>query len=113
MAGEIREKRSGRNGNIDEIARPRKSVGRERLDKFASRSTLFSLPACCIFDELLINQDALTAAEISYIHNLERGLTLERSYSPALELLIPNFKPEIIKGTDLYTFVLEALEVIS
>ena len=66
-----------------------------------------------IFDECLIYKDVLTAGEIKFLHNYQKALGLERSYFPALELLIPNFDPEIIRGTDYYTFVLEALEVIS
>ena len=60
-----------------------------------------------------ISTEPRAAGEIKFLHNYQKALGLERSYFSALELLIPNFDPEIIRGTDYYTFVLEALEVVS
>ncbi len=76
-------------------------------------TTSNTLQADSIFDEVEIWKDVYTAGEVKADFNRNRAHGLERSYFSALELLIPEFAPEIIRGTDYYTFVLEALEVIS
>ena len=70
-------------------------------------------PAFGAFDEFEVWKDVYTAGEVRADFNIGKAHGLERSDFPALEMLIPDFDPEIIKRTDYYTFVLEALEVIS
>lgn len=66
-----------------------------------------------IFDDVMFYGEPLTAGEVKYIYNMGRALGLERKYFPALRLMIPDFDPEIVQGTSMYSWVLEALEVLS
>ncbi len=68
--------------------------------------------ADAIIDDVSIWKIPLTAAQIKAVNNRKRALAVERNYFSALELLIPNFEPEIVRGTEFYTYVLEPLEKI-
>lgn len=64
------------------------------------------------FDELVIWNDVLTVADIKADYNRSIALGLDRNYWPALELLIPEFRPEIVRGSEMYRYLLQALEVL-
>ncbi len=52
----------------------------------------------------------MTDGEIRREHNLDKALGIERTCWPAIEMLVSEFKPEIVRGVDMYSYLLQRLD---